>query len=153
MTINPTKARRTVVLDIQLSGTKPPHPDDKASAGAETITRILLVVDDGVVTEASFSGAAERDLLRQFWQLVQPHDVFFGRNIAARLEFVRQRSWKVGLIPSPGIDLRTVYQFSTVDVGGQESTNDDAEYRSAGALVNVLGLPGNGPGARKCRVP
>jgi hypothetical protein len=155
MKLSPTESRRTVALDIQTTETDQPQPDRTKSAAAEAITCICIVIDDDCtrVTATMLQNADEKDLLRQFWQLVQPHDTFYGRNIANRLDFLRRASWRLGLIPSLGVDLRAVYQHRTVDMGGQQSSNGDAEYRSAGALVYVLDLLGDSPGTKKCRVP
>ena len=146
MNTSPTESRRTVMLDIQTSNTDQPQPDRTRPTGTEAITCISIVIDDGTwVNEATLQNAAEKDLLRQFWQLVQPHDVFFGRNIASRLALLRRASWRLDLIPSSGVDLRAVYQYSTVETGGQQSSSGNARYRSAGALAYLLGLPGNRP--------
>jgi hypothetical protein len=154
MKINPTESQRIVLLDIQSDDRDQPPSSNSRAVQAEFIVCINIVVDNGTrVTEAKFHSATEKDLLREFWQAVHPHDVFFGRNIASRLEFVRQRSWKAGLIPSPGVNLRALYLHHTVETGAPPSSADDGGYRSAGALAYLLGLPGNRPEPKKCRVP
>jgi hypothetical protein len=141
-------------MDIQTRTTDEAPPNLEAAAGTEVITDIRMIADDGMqVMETTLQNAAEKDLLRQFWQLVQPHDVFYGRNISSSVASLRRASWKLDLIPSPGVDLRAIYEHSTVDMRGQEPSSGDAGYRSAGALACLLGLPGNGPGAKGRRVP
>jgi hypothetical protein len=99
------------------------------------------MVDDGIeVTATSFSGTAEIDLLRGFWQRVRPYDVFYGYNIADRLAFLRRRSWILGLIPSHELDLRTVYRHDAFDTSPLRSSTGDAGYHSTQALASVLGL-------------
>ena len=136
MNLNPTESRRTVMLDIQTLYTEQPHPGRTRAAGTESIVCICIVIDDGIqVTEATLHNATEKDLLREFWQAVHPHDVFFGRNIASRLAFVRQRGWKVGLIPSSEVSLRAVYLHNTVDTGAPPSSADDGGYRDRKSVV------------------
>ena len=142
MTINPTSTRRIVVIDIQ--ATVPNHalPNPKAAAGTEVITSIQMIVDDGMqVTQAVFSGAAEIDLLRDFWEVVRPDDVFFGYQVAYLLALLRQRAWAWDLLPSREITLSAVYRHHTVDTAALRSSTSDARYRSAEALASVLGLP------------
>jgi hypothetical protein len=142
MNMNPTMYRRTVILGIQTSGTNQPHSNDAGSAEPETVVCIHMIVDDGKrVTEARLSGTTESDLMRGFWEAVQPDDVFFGRNVADRLN----------LSPSRQIDLRNVYQNSTHDPGGLRLSPSDAGFRSAGALAYLLGLPRNRPKPKKWR--
>ena len=154
MTINPTSTRRIVIIDIQATVPNQAQPNPGVPAGTEVITRIQLIVDDGMqVTEAAFSGAPEQDLLRGFWGAVQPGDVFYGYRVVDLLAQLRRRTWACGLLPSRELDLATVYQHSTADTAGPRSNDGDSSYRSAEALACLLGLPGNRPGARKRRVP
>jgi hypothetical protein len=152
MRINPTSTRRLVMFDVQTIHTTiqttardQDQPSPEVTAGTEVITSIQMIVDDGMqVTEAKFYGAAERQLLEQFWRLVRPHDVFVGRSVASRIAFVRRRSWNVGLIPSTEVCLRTIYQHGTLETVGP-SGGSDAGYRSAEVLASLLGLLGSHP--------
>jgi len=141
MNINSPKSQRTFMLEVQTATADQYQFGHTPSATTRTIVCIDTAVDDGVaVIEAHLYGAAEKDLLRQFWQLVHPRDVFYGRNVADRLAFLRQRTWKVGLIPSSEVDLRAIYQHNIRDRTGLSLITGDAGYSSAEALLIVLGL-------------
>jgi hypothetical protein len=102
-----------------------------------------MLVDDGkVVKEAHFSGAAEISLLREFWGAVQPDDLFYGYQVVDHLAFLRKRTWALDLIPSRELDLRTMYGHDAIDTAILRSSIGGAGYRSAQALVSVLGLTG-----------
>ena len=142
MNLSPTRSRRTVMLEIQTAKTDQQQPDHARYAGAEVITCIQMISNDGMqVTEAVFYGAAERDLLRGFWGAVQTDDVFYGYRVVDCLDLLRQRAWTWGLIPSREIDLRKVYRHDTVNTAVTRSSADDAGYRRAEALAHLLGLP------------
>jgi hypothetical protein len=141
MNINPTSTRRTVVIDIQTRITDEALHNLKAAAGTEVITSIQLIADDGMqVIEAVFSGAPERDLLRDFWGAVRRGEVFYGYQVVDRLVLLRRRTWASGLLPSRELDLPRVYQHITVDTARLRSSAGDAGYHSAQALASVLGL-------------
>src|ERR1035437_8683966 len=93
------------------------------------------------------------DLLRGFWGAVRPGDVFYGYRVVNLLEYLRQRTWALDLVPARDLDLRTVYGHDTFDTAALRSSAGDAQYRSAGALAYLLVLPGNRPGAKRGRVP
>src|ERR1035441_5673093 len=119
MKINPTSTRRIVVIDIQTRTTDEALPNLKAAAGTEVITGIQVTVDDGaLVVVASFADAAEIDLLRDFWEVVQPDDVFYGCQALDRLVLLRRRTWAWGLIPSRELSLPMVYRHDVVETGG-----------------------------------
>jgi hypothetical protein len=154
MNINPTSTRRTVVIEIQTGITGEALHNLKAAAGTEVITSIQLIADDGMqVIEAVFSGAPERDLLRDFWGAVRRDDVFYGYQVVDRLVLLRRRTWAWGLIPSRELDLPRVYQHSTVDTAGLRSSASDAGYRSAEAPISLLGLPGKIRGCKSAACP
>jgi hypothetical protein len=147
MIINPTSARRIVVIDVQTAVPHRAQSNPAVPAGTEVVTCIQMIVDDGIqATETIFSGAPERDLLRGFWGAVRAGDVFYGYLVVDRLALLRRRTWAWGLIPSRELDLPRVYQHRTVDTAGLRPNATDARYRSAGALANLLGLPESRPG-------
>lgn len=154
MKINPTSTRRIVVIDIRTTVTDQARPSSTVAVGTEVITCIQMIVDDGVqVRAAVFSRASEGDLLRGFWGAVRPGDVFYGYRVVNLLEYLRQRTWALDLVPARDLDLRTVYGHDTFDTAALRSSAGDAQYRSAGALAYLLVLPGNRPGAKRGRVP
>jgi hypothetical protein len=146
MTSNSTSPKRTVVPSIQTIDNDQPQPNRSRSASAGTIIAIQVTVDDGTqVTEYNISKRSEMDLLREFWNVVRPQDVFVGYGIAKDLAVLRQRSWEVGLIPSFEIDLRIVYQHKTLDPASLREMTGGTEYGSAEALLCLFGLPVNIP--------
>jgi hypothetical protein len=146
MTINSLPPKRTVVLTIQTVDNDQPQPDHPRSASAGTMVAIEVTVDDGTqVTEYNSSNRSEVDLLREFWNVVQPDDVFVGHGVATQLAFLRLRSWDLGLIPSREIDLRTVYQLQTLDPASLRVMTGGTEYGSAEALLYIFVLPGRTP--------
>jgi hypothetical protein len=154
MNMSPTESRRTVALDIQTTDTDQPQPNRNKSAGTETVTCICIVIDDGTrVTEATFSGASEINLLREFWGAVQTDDLFYGYQVADRVALLRQRTWALDLVPARGLDLRTVYRHDTFDTAALPLSAGEAGYRSAQALASVLGLRTvtSNPGERPLR--
>ena len=141
MKINPTSTRRIIVIDIQTRTTDQATPNLKAAVATEVITGIQMIADDGIqIREASLSDAAEIDLLRDFWEAVQPNDLFYGYRIDDLLALLRRRTWELDLVPSRDLDLRTVYGHDTVDTAILRSSTGTAGYRSAQALASVLDL-------------
>jgi hypothetical protein len=140
MNVNPTKSRRTVVLNIETAHNNQTEPNLEASADDEVITGIHIVEDGAQVTETSFAGAAEINLLGEFWGATQTDDVFFGYEVVDRLALLRRRTWVLDLVPSRDLDLRTVYGHDTVDTAAVRSSTGGAGYCSAQALASVLGL-------------
>jgi hypothetical protein len=148
MNLSPTESRRIMMLDIQTVETDSPQSDHIKYTGTEVITGIQVTVDDGGrVAVATFSDAAEIDLLRNFWGAVQPDDMFYGCQIFDRLFLLRRRTWACGLIPSRELSLSMVYRHDVVDTDGVGSNASDAGHRSAEALVSVLGLRTRAPNA------
>jgi hypothetical protein len=142
MTINSTQSKRTVGLDIQTIDTNQPEPNCGRSHGTEIIVAIGVFVNDGMeVTEDSFTDASEIDMLRRFWRLVRPHDVFVGHGIANQLAFLRRRSWELGLIPSREIGLRAIYQHQMLDPASLQAITGGIEDGCAEALLWMFGLP------------
>jgi hypothetical protein len=143
MIIKSITPKRTVELSIQTIGIDQSQVNRGRSGGTGIIVSIGVIVDDGMdVTEDSLSDASEIDLLRGFWHVVRPHDVFVGYGIAKDLAVLRQRTWKVGLIPSREIDLRTVYQHQMLDPASLRAMTGGTEDGSAEALLSLFGLPG-----------
>ena len=146
MIIKSIAAKPTVVLNIQSVGIDQSQPRHSRSASSRIIISIGVTIDyDTQVTECTFSNAAEIDMLRGFWHVVQPHDVFVGHGIAKDLAVLRQRSWEVGLIPSREIDLRTVYQHQMLDPASLMAMTGGNEDGSAKALLSLFGLPSKIP--------
>jgi hypothetical protein len=143
LTLSPMESRRTVVLDIQTTHPDQPQPDRTKAAGTETVTCIWIVIDDGTrITETTFSGGTEINLLREFWGAVQADDVFYGYQAVDCVALLRRRAWAWGLLPSREITLSAMYRHQTVDTAGLRSSTGGARYRSSEALASVLGLCG-----------
>jgi hypothetical protein len=142
MTLNPTKYRRTLMVDVKTTNPTQPEPNPAVFPSTDVIAYVQLIADDGIqVVEAVFSGAPERDLLCGFWGAVRPDDVFYGCNAVERLAQLRQRTWATGLLSSGELDLRKIYRCAVVDTAGPRPTSSNARYRSAEALAVLLRLP------------
>jgi predicted PolB exonuclease-like 3'-5' exonuclease len=142
MNIRPSASRRNVVLDIETVTTDRSCPKGALSAPTGQVVCICMLVDDGAnMIERSFVSTNEESLLRQFWDHVNPNDLFIGHNILEfDLSFVRQRSWIVGLKPSRDIDLRRYYSHDLVDIMHLWSNWGSTPRPSLDGLADVLGL-------------
>jgi hypothetical protein len=142
MTLKSIAPKRTVVLTVQTDDNGQPQPGHSRSASSGITIAIGVMIDDGTqVTECTFCNAAEIHLLRCFWRVVRPGDVFIGNAVSNDLAFLRRRSWNRGLIPSHEIDLNTVYQHETLDLASLRAMTGGDEYGSAEALLSMFGFP------------
>jgi hypothetical protein len=77
MTLNPIQSKRTLALSLQTLESDRPQSGVARAASTGTTASIGVIVDDGTqVTEHNFCNAVEIDLLREFWNVVRPDDVF-----------------------------------------------------------------------------
>jgi hypothetical protein len=114
MKINATKAKRNVVLALQIdkascskSATRPEYP---------RILRIsALFCDLDRITEVLYSGKDEFALLHRFWSELRRTDRIFSANVLEDIALMRARSWKLDVLPSLNIDLRCVYGIEMWD--------------------------------------
>jgi 3'-5' exonuclease len=109
--------RRTVVLDIETVAHDPSQEKGALDAMTGRVVCIGMLIDDGeVATEIALAGEDEQILVSGFWNTVRPGDVIVGHNVLDfDLQFLRQRSWVLGLQPSRTIDTRRYYTADAVD--------------------------------------
>jgi hypothetical protein len=83
MTLNSVRPNRTLVLTVKTVDAEQPYPPHHArSADHKIIASICVAVDNGTQTTGySLCHVPEGELLRGFWQLVRPNDVFVGLGI------------------------------------------------------------------------
>jgi predicted PolB exonuclease-like 3'-5' exonuclease len=144
MDTKPSASRRNVVLNIETVTTNPSDPRGTVSAYARSVVCISMLVDDGTsIIEHSFVSLDEESMLRQFWERVNPKDLFIGQNsLEFDLSLVRQRSWIVGIKPSSDIDLRRFYSHDLIDIMPMWSKWGATLRPGLEGLDNVLGLQG-----------
>lgn len=109
--------RRIIALDIETVSWDPDSKVGALSALSARIACICLLIEDGNdVAEVSLAQADEFELITEFWNSIKPTDVVVGHNIVAfDLQFIRQRSWILGIHPSRAFDLREYYTNDVVD--------------------------------------
>jgi Predicted 3'-5' exonuclease related to the exonuclease domain of PolB len=151
MNTKPSASRRNVVLNIETVTANPSDPRGTVSAYARRVVCISMLVDDGIsIIEHSFVSLDEGSLLRQFWECVNPEDLFIGQNsLEFELSFVRQRSWIVGIKPSSDIDLRRFYSHDLIDIMHMRSKWGATLRPGLEGLDDVLGLRGKTARASK----
>jgi len=140
MRIKPSPSRRNVVVDIETVSLDPADPKGALSAITGQIVCICLLIDDGdQMREVTLIGA-EAGILRNFWERVEPNDVFIGYNLLNfDLLFIRQRSWILGIRPSRKIDLRKFYSSDLIDLLQLWSNSGAQKYVSLGQVAGALG--------------
>jgi len=111
------KERRTVVLDIETVALDPSQEKGALDAMTGRVVCIGMLIDDGeVATEITLAGEDELLLVSGFWNTVRPGDVIVGHNVLDfDIQFLRQRSWVLGIQPSRAIDTRKYYTADAVD--------------------------------------
>ena len=109
--------RRTVVLDIETVALNPSEEKGALDAVSGRVVCIGILIDDGeAATEVMLAGEDERLLVSGFWNTVRPTDVIVGHNVLDfDINFLRQRSWVLGIQPSRTIDTRKYYTADVAD--------------------------------------
>ena len=134
--------RRTVVLDIETVALDLSQEKGALDALSGRVVCIGMLIDDGeAATEVMFAGEDERLLVSGFWNTVRPTDVIVGHNVLDfDINFLRQRSWILGIQPSRTIDTRKYYTADVIDTL-QIWTNWTGNKRGVtlDALGSVLG--------------
>ena len=112
-----TADRRTVVLDIETVAVDPSQEKGALDAMTGRVVCIGMLIDDGEAsTEIILAGEDERLLVSGFWNTLRPSDVIVGHNVLDfDINFLRQRSWILGIQPSRTIDARRYYSADVVD--------------------------------------
>lgn len=113
MIFEPTETKRNVLIAVIVD-----HDNQR-------ITKIAaLFCAQNAITEGLFDDGDEAALLLRFWQSIRCSDRIFSSQVLQQLQFVRERSWTLGLLHSNEIDLRQVYLPSlhdTQEMGAQKS--------------------------------
>ena len=109
--------RRTVVLDIETVALDPSQEKGALDALTGRVVCVGMLIDDGeVATEIMLAGEDERLLISEFWNALRPGDVIVGHNVMDfDINFLRQRSWILGIQPSRAIDTRKYYTADVID--------------------------------------
>ena len=112
-----TTGRRTVVLDIETVALDPSQEKGALDAITGRVICVGLLIDDGdTASEIMLAGEDEHVLVSGFWNTVRPGDVIVGHNVLDfDIQFLRQRSWILGLQPSRIIDTRKYYTSDVID--------------------------------------
>ncbi|MFB3813098.1 MAG: ribonuclease H-like domain-containing protein [Terriglobales bacterium] len=141
MKIKPTYSRRNVFLDIETLALDQANPEGALSALTGRVVCIGLLIDDGqTVLEHSLIDSDELALLRSFWALVRPGDLFVGFNILDfDLPFIRQRCWINSVRPSRRVDLRRYYSADCLDLMQTWCNWHASKYPKLDTLASVLG--------------
>ena len=119
----PTHDRRSVLLALRIT------EDDNVTASPQTGTsrRVAgisaLFADPDTTTVERFDGD-EAALLDSFWRSMRRNDRVFAADVANGLSLLRERSWQLGVIPGPGIDLNTLYDLEEIDTTAMWGTVD-----------------------------
>ena len=111
------KDRRLVVLDIETVALDFGTVKGALDAMSGRIVCIGLLVEDAMgLHEIALATRDEAQILREFWNVIQPSDLVIGHNIIDfDLNFVRQRSWILNVKPSRAFDLRRYYTTEVKD--------------------------------------
>jgi len=150
MRIKPTPSRRNVVIDIETAAHDPADPKGALSALSGRIVCVCLLIDDGEeIREVTLIGD-EVGILQNFWNRVQPNDVFIGWNLLTfDLLWLRQRSIILGVRPSRKIDLKKYYTAQVIDLMQLWSNWGAQKYVSLNQIAGALGCGGKtGDGAQ-----
>ncbi len=109
--------RRTVVLDIETVALDPSQEKGALDSLTGRVVCIGMLIDDGeAATEIMLAGEDERLLVSEFWNALRPGDVIVGHNVLDfDINFLRQRSWILGIQPSRTIDTRKYYTADVID--------------------------------------
>jgi hypothetical protein len=137
--IQAAAGRRTVVLDIETVAVDPSQEKGALDAMTGRVVCVGMLVDDGeTATEITLAGEDEHVLVSGFWNTVRPGDVIAGHNVLDfDIQFLRQRSWILGVQPSRFIDTRKYYTADVIDTL-QLWTNWTGSKK--GATLDALGL-------------
>ncbi len=149
MRITPSCNRRNIFVDIETVTLDVADPKGALSAATGRVVCICLLVDDGQnICEESFVDHDEAMIIRGFWEVVYPGDVFIGHNaFGFDLPFLRQRSWILGIRPSRRIDLRRFYTGDVIDTMETWSNWGATKFiglDKLGTLLTVGGKTGHG---------
>jgi predicted PolB exonuclease-like 3'-5' exonuclease len=140
MRIKPTPSRRNVVIDIETVSLDASDPKGALSALTGRIACVCLLIDDGNQMQEVTLIGEEAGLLHNFWQRVQPSDVFIGYNLLNfDLLFIRQRSWILGVRPSRKIDLKKFYTYDLIDLMQLWTNWGSHKYVGLDQIAEVLG--------------
>lgn len=142
MNLKPTPDRANVFLDVETTTLDNDNPNGALSALTGRIVCVCTLRDDGThLTEQTFIGRDEAQLLQGFWRSLKPSDTLIGHNaLNFDLTFIRQRSWIQGIRPSRRIDLRRFYTRDVVDTQQIFSNWGATKYPGLNELAEALGV-------------
>jgi DNA polymerase elongation subunit (family B) len=142
MNLRPTPDRANVFLDVETTTLDNENPKGALSALTGRIVCVCTLRDNGTtLTEQTFIGQDEAELLRGFWQSVKPTDTLVGHNaLNFDLTFIRQRSWILEVRPSRRIDLRRYYTKDVVDTMQVFSNWGTTKFPGLNDLAEALGV-------------
>jgi hypothetical protein len=109
MIFKPTSSKRNVVLAPRFVGIGTAQLKFQSTEIPKVARISAFFVDHESITEGVYNDKDEATLLRQFWQAIRASDRIFAADVEKTMSLIRRRTWHLDLIPSPEIDLRTVY--------------------------------------------
>lgn len=116
-TFKPTQTQRSVLLAIKFTFSGSHSIDSMRVTAIST-----LFTDCDTTTVEIFSDRHEASLLRRFWLSLRAGDRVFAADVTAGLLMLRRRSWALHVLPSPDINLQTIYDVEMVDTGKMWAT-------------------------------
>jgi predicted PolB exonuclease-like 3'-5' exonuclease len=142
MNLRPKPDRANVFLDVETTTLDNNNAKGALSALTGRIVCACTLRDDGTtLTEETFIGQDEAELLRGFWRSLKPTDTLVGHNaLNFDLTFIRQRSWILEVRPSRRIDLRRFYTRDVVDTLQIFSNWGVTKYPGLNDLADALGV-------------
>lgn len=142
MNLRPRPDRVNVFLDIETTTLDNKIEKGSLSALTGRLACVCTLRDDGsTLTEQTFIGQDEAQLLHRFWQSLKPSDTLHGHNaLNFDLTFIRQRSWILGVRPSRRIDLRRFYSQDVVDTMQLFSNWGATKFPGLDDLAEALGV-------------
>ena len=103
----------------------------------------LLVIEKDQENELCIAGPEETELLRAFWEALQPEDIIIGHNVLAfDLPYLQARSVICQVKPSRDFDLRRYYTTTVYDTMQIWSNWNMPRYPKLDTLAAVLDLEG-----------
>jgi hypothetical protein len=122
MTFKPTKTQRSVLHAIKFTKCSDAQPRSNSIDTMRVTAISALFADCDTTTVEIFSDQHEADLLRHFWLSMRANDRIFAANVAEGISMLRRRAWDLDVLPSPEIDLRSVYDVEMLDTGTMWAT-------------------------------
>lgn len=115
MSFAPTYDQRSVLLALRFTKDKNAGTTSQGDVPRhiEAISALFAAPDITIVEQFDGDEAA---LLDAFWRSMRRNDRVFVADAVNALAFLRERSWRLSVIPALGIDLNAVYNLISVDI-------------------------------------